>query len=99
MSRIPEKCRLGIRPITPGFGKFRIKFQPGAIGTARIKTPSVKGAIASLFDTTDPDYVIKTIENIPVNTTAEVYIPEENYYDTVIVDGNRVKAVRSGNCL
>lgn len=88
----------GIHPLSPGFTKFQIKFQPGDTQTASIKTPTIKGSIEASYTTTNSNYIIDTTETVPVNTFATVYIPTgTSIYSTIVVDGRSLQAVYQDN--
>jgi alpha-L-rhamnosidase len=90
----------GILPLTPGFGSFQIKFQPGGVKSAQIKTPTVKGTITAAYSTNDSGRFLKSEESVPVNSAALVYIPIQNASEKyLLVDGKRVKAKQAGNYL
>lgn len=91
----------GIRPTTAGFGTFDVKFQPGTLGKAQVKIPTVKGTIEASFDqTADQANAISTTVNIPANTKADVYIPDMGQkHNYLHVDGTLMEAERVGSFL
>jgi hypothetical protein len=71
---IPRKL-MGIEPLEPGFRKIRIKPQPATLRQAAIKVPSIRGDIKVSFDNLPGESFHLEVE-IPVNSTAEVWLPK-----------------------
>ncbi len=65
---------MGISPIEPGYGKFRVAPQPVALKRAAIAVPSVKGMIKSAYVLRDGQFVLDV--TVPAGTEAEVVLPE-----------------------
>ena len=81
---------MGIQPLTPGFESFQIKPQLGNLTFAKLKTPTIKGAI-----------LVKYIKNkladqleieIPGATTATIYMPFSNEKSNLFLNGKPVAA-------
>jgi len=89
----------GVNPLTAGFSKFQVKYQPGDVQSAEIKVPTVKGAIELSYDTKNSKYAFYSTAKVPVNTTAVVYIPAPAASAALVVDGVLTQAERSGNYL
>jgi alpha-L-rhamnosidase len=66
----------GIQPIEPGFARFQIRPQPGGLAWARYQMPSIKGPIRVEFITREDSLEMSVM--VPVNTTADVYLPRMN---------------------
>ena len=98
-SQIPQGV-FGIKPTSPGFNTFQVKFQPGNIKNASIKIPSIKGSITAAYHIDSASNLIDTNINVPVNANAKVYLPvkgSKNNY--LMVDGKEILADRKGNYL
>ncbi|MDR1170908.1 MAG: glycoside hydrolase family 78 protein [Bacteroidales bacterium] len=68
---------LGINPAAPGFGKIIIKPQPaGDLTHAKGSYRSIRGLIGSEWRIDNGRFHLKV--EIPVNTTAEIWIPSAN---------------------
>lgn len=69
---IPRKL-MGIEPLTPGWDTFRIRPQIGTLKSAKIKVPTIKGAIEMSCTQDSSRYHIEF--NVPINTIAKLEIP------------------------
>lgn len=85
---IPRKL-MGIEPLEPGFSKIRVKPQPANLGSARIKVPTIRGAVEMSFQN-NPGISFSMELGIPANTTAEVYLPFWSVKQKVTLNGERV---------
>ncbi len=92
---IPRKL-MGIEPLEPGFGKIRIKPQPGNLASAEIKTPTIRGDVLLSF-TNKPQQTFNMHLTIPANTTADVYLPFWSKTQKVTLNGNSVSYRQDGN--
>ena len=86
---------LGINAAAPGFQKIIIKPQPaGDLTWAKGSYNSVRGLISSDWKKDATNFSLDV--SIPVNTTAEIWIPAKN--NAAITEGGRsIKAVRYEN--
>jgi hypothetical protein len=64
----------GIQPLEPGFARFRVHPQPGALEFANVNIPTVRGSIGAAFDYT-PAGSFELALSIPGNTRADASIP------------------------
>ncbi|NOY57354.1 MAG: alpha-L-rhamnosidase [Calditrichaeota bacterium] len=90
---IPRKV-MGIEPMEPAFRKIRIKPQPANLQYARLKMPTIRGAVKTLWKT-ERDRVTFDI-TIPANSTAQVWLPV-NSMDGLQESGvniNKVKEIK-----
>lgn len=87
---------MGIEPLTPGFGRMRIKPQPGPLAEASIDVPTVKGTVSVAFSNV-PGSRFTLDADIPANTTADVYLPLLSRHCTV--DGVKTKGRADGRFL
>jgi hypothetical protein len=92
---IPAKL-MGIEPLEPGFGKIRIKPQPGNLESAEIKTPTIRGEVLLSFRN-KPKQSFSMHLTIPANTTANVYLPFWSKTQKVIMNGKPVKTHQDGS--
>lgn len=92
---IPRKL-MGIEPLEPGFGKIRIKPQPGDLVSAEIKTPTIRGDVRLSFKN-KPQQSFAMNLTIPGNTTADVYLPFWSKTQKVTMNGTTVKYRQDGN--
>lgn len=69
---IPRRL-MGIEPIDPGWGRFRIRPQIGSLPWATLKLPTVKGTIYASYTQTATTFVMKV--TIPGDTRAFVQLP------------------------
>ncbi|MCH4170239.1 MAG: family 78 glycoside hydrolase catalytic domain [Lactobacillus sp.] len=90
----------GIRPTTPGFKTFQVKFQPEDVQTANISVPTVKGQIDAEY-TQNADKTMTTAVTIPANTKATIYLPmlATNGPAALMVDGKQSAAEKVGQFL
>jgi hypothetical protein len=84
---IPRKL-MGIEPLEPGFGKIRIKPQPGSLRKAAIKHPTIRGEVLVSFEN-QPGKSFQLEVTIPANTTANVYLPFYSKAQQVMIDGEK----------
>lgn len=80
---------LGVRPLTPGFGKVLIRPQPGDLGEVRGVVPTVRGPIAVEVRATPAAYALSV--GIPANTTARIEVPAGRAEGAWSLDGKRAK--------
>ncbi len=92
---IPRKL-MGIEPLETGFGKIRIKPQPGNLVSAEIKTPTIRGDVRLSFKN-KPQQSFAMNLTIPANTTADVYLPFWSKTQKVTMNGTTVKYRQDGN--
>lgn len=92
---IPAKL-MGIEPLEPGFGKIRIKPQPGNLESAEIKTPTIRGEVLLSFRN-KPKQSFSMRLTIPANTTANVYLPFWSKTQKVTMNGKPVKTHQEGS--
>lgn len=92
---IPRKL-MGIEPLEPGFGKIRIKPQPGSLQSAEIKHPTIRGDVSAGF-INDPGQSFRLEVGIPGNTTADIYIPYYSKGQRLLINGHPVKYRREGD--
>jgi len=84
---LPRKI-MGIEPAEPGFGKINIRPHPGNLTDAKTKMPTIRGDI----DVDFKQEVGKSFElniSIPINTTANVYIPAISKKYKLMVDDKK----------
>jgi hypothetical protein len=87
---------MGVEPLEPGFAKIRIKPQPATLRQATIKLPSIRGDIYVSFNNLVGESF--TVEaTVPVNATAEVWLPKLSGKYSLTVDGQPQKGTPSGN--
>ena len=60
---------MGVEPLEPGFGRIRIKPQPGSLREAFIRVPTIRGAVTVSYREG-----VLAVE-VPANTEAEVWLP------------------------
>ncbi len=65
---------MGITPLTPGYGKVRIKPQTAALEHARIKVPTIRGDIGCSLSRNGDTCTLGV--SIPANMSAQVGIPK-----------------------
>jgi hypothetical protein len=82
--------------LEPGFGKIRIKPQPGNLESAEIKTPTIRGEVLLSFRN-KPKQSFSMHLTIPANTTANVYLPFWSKTQKVIMNGKPVKTHQDGS--
>lgn len=88
----------GVRPLRPGFSEFEIRYQPGGVSRARIRVPTVKGAVTAAFVCGEGGRVLKTEQAVPPNTEAAVFIPAAPG-DFLAENGRAVGCARRGKYL
>ncbi|KAA6303004.1 MAG: hypothetical protein EZS26_000899 [Candidatus Ordinivivax streblomastigis] len=90
----------GIQPIDPAFETFQIKIQPGGVQSARIKVPTIRGAVGAAYNLNSGENGITAEVTIPANTHANVSLPvSSKAYTKLIVDGETGLAERDGKFL
>ena len=92
---IPRKL-MGIEPLEAGFGKIRIKPQPGNLRSAKIKHPTIRGDVYMKFSN-NPNILFELELIIPANTTAKVYLPFYSKKQRVTLNNQLIKFHREGN--
>jgi alpha-L-rhamnosidase len=90
---------LGIRPLTPGFGKVLIQPQPGSLEHASGTMPTIHGPVQVSLENHEGKLFALRID-IPASVTAKVGLPLRHRQSTMlVVDGKRVAAEREGSHL
>lgn len=98
-ANIIPRYLMGVRPLTPGFGRVLIQPQPGALEQAACTVPTIRGPV-ELALKNKPDHPFRLTVNIPVNMTAKIGLPRRDEQPaTVLVDGKKVKAQVAGEYL
>lgn len=92
-SIIPRKI-MGIEPLEPGYGKIRIKPQPGSLEYAEIKLPTIRGDVEVSFQNI-PGEKFELKVTIPANMQADIYIPIWNKKQGLNLNGKPVELEES----
>ncbi len=87
---------MGVEPLEPGFGRIRIKPQPGWLDSASLTVPTIRGDVSVAFRQ-EQGRCFRFVADIPANTEAEVWMPRRGRRLTV--DGKKARARRSGGFL
>jgi hypothetical protein len=96
LANIIPQYLMGVKPLSPGFGKFQIKPQTGNLETASLKMPTVKGEVGVTIENRNSTY--KLTVRVPVNTTAQVCVPALNNSDNIVqFDNSSIVGKREGN--
>ncbi|MBN1360354.1 MAG: hypothetical protein JW993_07175 [Sedimentisphaerales bacterium] len=66
---------MGIQPLEPGFAKVRIKPQPGALASAGMDLPTIRGTIHVDFTSAQDQPFVLNVRT-PVGVEAVVYLPQ-----------------------
>ncbi len=82
---------VGITPIEPGFGKFRIAPQPGSLKHFSLKQECIRGPIEVDLKNESGQWDLKV--EIPGNTISELWIPKAK--EAVSVNGSPAKIMRT----
>ena len=79
----------GVTPLTAGFEQINIKPQMGTLEWFSVVVPTVKGAVKIVADNSDSRFEMTA--EIPVNSTADVYLPinGSNSY-IAVMDGGKL---------
>ncbi|WP_143340420.1 family 78 glycoside hydrolase catalytic domain [Demequina sp. NBRC 110057] len=81
----------GIRSTEAGYAQFSVKIQPGALDTAQVSVPTVKGLIRAAFDRGDGEMSVGL--HVPAGSAAQVAVPvNDPDVDTLYVDRVAVPA-------
>lgn len=85
---------VGVRPLTPGFGKILIRPQLGSLNVVEGFVPTVRGRVTVSVRQSKAAY--KLAFTIPYNTTARVEIPAW-HGGTLKLDGKKIRPELVGN--
>ena len=98
-ANIIPRYLMGVRPLTPGFGKILIQPQVGSLTSAQITVPTIRGTVGvNVTGNTSTSFAMAV--DIPANTTAKVGVPTlGSGSTTVIVDGAGTLGTITGNTL
>lgn len=88
---IPRKL-MGVEPLTPGFGKVRVKPQVASLEWAKATIPTIKGEICIAIENKAGTYQMRII--IPANMESEIYLPYLAKKYEVTCNGNALKTTR-----
>lgn len=96
---------MGIRALEPAYKSFVVQPQPGAVRSASVRVPTLRGFIEASFlalsnatEASPPDLELNV--SIPANTQADLCIPAASEADTnLLVDGVETLAVRRAGYL
>jgi len=87
-ANIISRKLMGIEPLTPGWGSFRVKPQIGGLTFARIDVPTVKGTIHAAYTQSNKEF--KAVLQIPANTLARVYLPIKNHVKYRVMKDDKI---------
>jgi len=95
-ANIIPRFLMGIRPLEPGCSKILIQPRPGALESAKMKLPTIRGTVVARFENHPEESFILEVE-IPADMTARIDLPLLGQCDTnVIVDGKSSNGVVTG---
>lgn len=90
---------MGVRPLSPGFGRILIQPQPGSLTFAALKLPTIRGTVGLRLEQSAAGRFRLEVD-LPGNTTARVGLPSpRGTQSTVNLDGRRVYASRESGFL
>lgn len=92
---IPRKI-MGIEPAKPGFEKIIIKPHPGSLEHAQMKYPTIRGEVLMSFKNLFNRSFSMNL-TIPVNTTADIYLPIWSEKNIVKMNGKSARYRKSGD--
>ena len=92
---IPHRL-MGIEPLEPGFGKIRIKPQPGSLEHAEIKYPTIRGAVTASFENKPGRSFILDF-SVPANTSVDIWLPHYSDSEIIKLNGESFSAEISGD--
>lgn len=72
-ANIIQRKLMGVEPLEPGWKSFQIRPQTGSLEYARIKVPTIRGAIEVSCRRTESKYVVGF--TVPGNTVANLVLP------------------------
>ncbi len=88
---------MGIQPLTPGFGLFRVKPQLGDLTHAELRYPTIRGSIELSVQRGD-SFTMQLL--VPANCRSEVWVPSPaNAKAEVWIDGKKEAATQVRNFL
>jgi hypothetical protein len=90
-ANIVPRYVLGVRPLSPGFGRLLIRPQVGSLEAVQGIVPTVRGPI-TVGVRQRPGQFYKLTVDVPVNVTARLEIPVFPGSGTLTLDGKRAKA-------
>jgi hypothetical protein len=93
-SIIPRKL-MGIEPLEPGYGKIRIKPQPGNLEKAELKLTTIKGVVKVSFLNV-PDAKFELNVSIPANMKADIYLPQISSNSEIKMNGEKIPFKKEG---
>jgi len=98
-ANVIPRLLMGVVPIEPGFGRIRIRPQPGGLEWARLKLPTIRGTVRVEFaQRAGESFTLDVV--IPANMKADVWLPRLARDETgVIVDGAPRRAKADGQFL
>jgi len=95
-ANIIPRFLMGIRPLQPGCRKILIQPRPGALESAEMKLPTMRGSVVVRFENR-PNRPFTLEVEIPDGMTARIALPQLGRCGTnVIVDGKSLSGVVTG---
>ncbi|HOX07727.1 MAG TPA: family 78 glycoside hydrolase catalytic domain [Planctomycetota bacterium] len=95
-ANIIPRCLMGVTPLEPGFGRIRIRPQPGTLERAELRLPTIRGTVGVRFERSAGRFRLEV--EIPGNATAEVWLPgPRGAGERVMLDGRPVKVRAAGD--
>lgn len=89
---------LGVRPLTPGFGKILICPQSGDLDEIKGVVPTVRGPV-SVEVRVEPSTSYALTVCVPANTTARIEVPASDAEGVWTLDGKRVEGAAANGRL
>jgi alpha-L-rhamnosidase len=86
---------VGIECSKAGFEEINIKPELGGLSFISATLPTIKGTISVDIKEDIKSYWMKV--EIPVNTKANIYLPEKFSGKTVLLNGKRIRIIKQGN--
>lgn len=80
---------MGVEPLTPGFATFQVKPQPGHLTYASLKTPTIRGEVAVMYQQ-QADTNSLTV-SVPGGTLATLYMPASPGKIHLFLDGKPIR--------
>jgi alpha-L-rhamnosidase len=94
-ANIIPRWLMGVRPLSPGYERILVQPQPGTLGYAEARVPTIRGPVHVRFESSAELFRLDV--RIPANTSARVALPRgAKGRTTVRMDGHVVPAKADG---
>ena len=94
-ANIIPRWLIGVRPLSPGYGRVIVQPQPGSLARAEARVPTIRGPVDVRFE--NGADVFRLEVRLPANMSARVALPRRAKHGSIVqVDGRSMRGQADG---